>query len=265
MIFLILILVSTISFSYLYHQMYYPDWYFSIIYTFIGLLSSALLLAVLVLLIVLFCKFSSPKNKFKHFLLYQVCDLITYVFNMDVEVVNRELIPDSTFVIFPNHKSKMDVIVIYYAYKRIMSAAAKSTLFDVPLLSTVMRSLNAIRIDRDNDREAVRALLEGIKEVKNGFPMLIFPEGGIKTRETEEMIEVKPGAYKLATKANAVISPVSIIGTSVFHNTKFYKRKKVKVIIHNPIYKEEYEKLNTNEIGQMVFDIVNEGIRNEKN
>ena len=76
------------------------------------------------------------------------------------------------------------------------------------------------------------------------------------------MVEVKAGAYKLATKAEASISPVSIIGTSKFIHMNKFKANRVKIVIHKPIYKEEYENINTQELGEKVFEIVNAGVRN---
>ena len=93
---------------------------------------------------------------------------------------------------------------------------------------------------------------------------IIFPEGGIKTRETEEMIEIKPGAYKLAEWSESAISPVSIIGTSKNATRKKFRTLHVKVIIHKPITKDDYKDLNTTELGEKVFGIVNEGIKDAR-
>ena len=76
------------------------------------------------------------------------------------------------------------------------------------------------------------------------------------------MVDLKPGAYKLATKPKADILPISLIGNSLMTKKKIWQRKKVTVIIHKPIKYEEYKDYNTQELGLLVGTIVNEGIKN---
>ena len=96
---------------------------------------------------------------------------------------------------------------------------------------------------------------------KNGTSMIIFPEGGIKTRDVEEMVNLRAGAYKLATKSGAMILPCSIIGSSQIKSNRRIKRKDVTVIFYKPISKEEYQSMNTTEIGLRVEEIINSGIK----
>ena len=62
-----------------------------------------------------------------------------------------------------------------------------------------------LKINRSSDRDAAKSIVEGIKFMKEGNGIILFPEGGIKTREVEQMVSIKPGAYKLATKSEAII------------------------------------------------------------
>ena len=106
-----------------------------------------------------------------------------------------------------------------------------------------------------------------LKSSRLGFGSLIqissviFPEGGIKDRNNEEMVNLRAGAYRLVTKSEALLLPVSIIGSSKIRTKKFLKRTLVKVIIHKPFTKEEYENLNTTEIGNMVQNLLNEDLQ----
>ena len=73
-----------------------------------------------------------------------------------------------------------------------------------------MKGLGVVPLDRNNDREGARNILEAIKRVKAGNNYLIFPEGGVKSRETEHMVALRAGAYKLATKESVNIKSVTV-------------------------------------------------------
>lgn len=238
--------------------------YFLPLYLVGGFLISAILFAIFILIFIWTAPFSKQNNRLKHKIIYPIVKFVHTILKIKIEVIGKENIPSSTFVVFGNHKSMLDVTILYQAYHTILSAIAKSDLVNVPFLSRLMKGLGVVPLDRNNDREGVKNLLEAIKRVKAGNNYLIFPEGGVKSRETEHMVALRAGAYKLATKPKAVISPVSIIGSSLLAKNCPKKGTKITVIIHKPITPEEYEWLSTNELGRRVANIVNTGIDLEK-
>ena len=90
--------------------------------------------------------------------------------------------------------------------------------------------------------------------------MVIFPEGGIKSRETALMEDVKPGSYRLATKPEVPILPVAIIGARHINQNAPLKKSKVTVIILPAIHKAVYETMTTVELGDHVKALINETI-----
>lgn len=240
--------------------------YWIILWIVLGLICAAITLVILIILVIQIIK--SGKNykaKWKHEIIYQAVKFILMMVRVSTKVEGKENIPPKhPFVVYGNHKSMCDVMIVYKVYHTQMSAVAKNSLANLPILSSLMRSFKVAFINRENDREGVKALLEAIKVVEGGFSMMIFPEGGIKSREVETMVELKPGAYKLATKANATISPVSIVGSSKISKNAPFKRTKVKVIIHKPIQPSDYEGMDTIHLGEMVGKIIDEGVINEQ-
>lgn len=248
----------TALFSYLYlpSNMWYLYW---------GLISvgaTIVTMLLLVLLTVLIMKLTKPTGRFKHRVMHHITHFLLIILGVKLDVYNKERLPKGTYVVYGNHKSMVDAILVYYICNTVMSAAAKSTLKKVPLLPIIMKAFGVMLINRQNDRETAKTMIEAIKNVKSGLGMMIFPEGGIKTLETEEMIDVKPGAYKLATKAGVPIVPVSIIGSSKIRDKKFMRKIKIKVYIHEPILEEEYKDLSTIDLGEKVMEIINEGVKN---
>jgi len=243
-----------------------PNNWWYVLWVVCGILTMLVMFVLLLALNLFIFKITKPQNRFKHWVLWQYVDLILIFFNIKLEIEGKENIPADPVVVYANHKSMLDPVILFYVYrmcnKSIISAVGKSTLNKVGFMHRLMNYMGAISINRENDREAAKEMIVGIKRIKETkMGYIIFPEGGIKTRDTEEMVEVKAGAYKLATKAGAAISPVSIIGTSKFKHMNKFKANRCKIIIHKPIYKEEYDKLNTQELGEKVFEIVNAGVR----
>lgn len=263
-LFLMLLAFGISTFLYIFYLPIVNNWFY-VLYVLCGFATSLVFFVLMLLLALLFFRFSKPQNRLKHAILWHYVDFIMIFLRIKIDVVGKENIPDAPFVVYGNHKSMMDPVMVYYVYHKIISAVGKKTLEKVGFLRRLMKYMGAVAIDRENDREAMKAMIDGIKrmkETKMGY--IIFPEGGIKTRETEEMIEIKPGAYKLAMKGEANISPVSIIGSSKMATRKKFRTFRVKIIIHKPITPNEYKNMNTQELGEKVFEIVNEGVRNAR-
>ncbi|MGM9971579.1 MAG: lysophospholipid acyltransferase family protein [Anaeroplasmataceae bacterium] len=265
MLLILLIVVTAALMSFMYYKLlpvFLNGWSLAI-YILGGILSAIIIWILITLLMVLFFRATKCNNKLKHKILWQYTDLILFAGRIKVEIVGKENIPSEPCVVYGNHKSMIDPVIIYNSYKKVMTAAAKKTLGKIKILKYIMDSLGVILIDRENDREAMKEIIRGIKNINDyNIGYMIFPEGGIKTRETEQMHDVKPGSYKLATKANAVISPVSIIGSSKIASRRLFTITKIKLVIHKPIYPEEYNNLSTIELGDKVLNIVNEGVKN---
>ena len=260
---IIFLLAFTALFSYLYSLLALNSLWFIILYIFLGFITAIIFLIILVFIFIFITGKCKATNKYNHAILYQLLNFVRIVLRIKLEVEGKENIPNETFVVYGNHKSNCDVILVYLAYKRVMSAVAKKDLAQIPILKTIMKNFDVTPLDRENDREAAKSIIMGIKSVKKGLSMIIFPEGGIKTRDTDEMVSLRAGAYKLATKAEVAVLPVSIIGSSKIATKKFFHKITVELIFHKPIFKEEYKQLNTTQLGLMVENIINEGIASE--
>ena len=256
------IILLTVGLTFVYNLIPTPSPWFIILWVFAALITSILIFIVLVLIFFKFAPRKNPMGKFRHFILKNGVFLFVKFYHVKIEVVGKENIPDETFVVYANHKSNMDPLILYLALNKRLTAVGKSTLFQHPVMRNIQETYGAISIDRDNDREALKQIIFAIKEIKSGVSMIIFPEGGIKDRSEEEMSSLRAGAYKLVTKGQATILPISIIGSSEISKRKRYKRKNVKIIVHKSIKYEEFKDKNTTEIGLIVENIINDGVKN---
>lgn len=259
-IFILLILWASFSVGLTYLTGMFSYWI--ILWVGAGLLASLLLIVLYILIYIEIGARTTPKSKFKVFMLRNALQLVFWFYHIHVTSEGLENVPyNEPFVMYCNHKSMLDPAAIYLEINRIVSAIGKKSLWGFWPMNHICKCYGALPMDRDNDRQAVKDMLVAIKAVKEGMPMIIFPEGGIKSRDVEEMVSLRAGAYKLAMKAEAPIIPVAIMGSSEIAKKKRYQRKNIHIIFHKAITKEEYKDKNTLEIGTFVEEMINEDIR----
>lgn len=263
MYFIFLVIVFAIGYSALFYFFVDLSKYFMFLWVPVSIILGILTLVLYLFFYLLIASHTKPNGRHKHFLLRNATFIATTVFHIKLNAIGLENVPkDETYIVYSNHKSNMDPIFIYNSLKtNNITAIGKDTLFKNFFMRLICNTFSAIPINRTNDREAAKSIIKAIGMIKNGTSMIIFPEGGIKTRDVEEMVNLRAGAYKLATKSGAKIIPCAIVGSSHIKSKRRIKRKNVTVIFFKPIDKEEYQNMNTTEIGLMVEEIINNGIK----
>ena len=222
-------------------------------------------LSMLLMMVIMmpYMKFTKIDNRFKHYYIRSIAKFISiFVLRLDIKVEGKHLIPtEGNFVMYANHKSYADPFILYQLIDRPTGMAAKKGIYKLPVIRNYMPWFGCIQIDRENNREAAKSILRGIEQIKNGMIMAIFPEGGIKDRNDEQMVAMRAGAYKLATKAEAPILPITLIGTTDVKHRAPWRMTKIKVIIHEPIFKETYLNMSTTDLADHVMKLVNNTIK----
>ena len=128
-----------------------------------------------------------------------------------IKVTGVENIPDCPVVFVSNHQSNVDIAVFLAEIEKNKGFVAKVEMLKVPSMRDWMRELNCVFMDRNDIKQSARTILDAIEIVKNGYSMVIFPEG---TRSKGVRLgEFKAGSLKLATKSRAPIVPITINGS----------------------------------------------------
>ena len=166
-----------------------------------------------------------------------------------VNVYGIENLPEDKNILFvSNHQSNFDILLLL-AYLPVPKAfVAKVELEKLPFINQWMKRIHCLFMDRNDIKQSAQIIIEGIKQLKSGINMVIFPEG---TRsKTGKLGEFKGGSFKLATKSKCPIVPLTIVGTRNIMEANNYRIKPVTVnlYIHPPIdvttlSKEEIAKL----------------------
>ncbi len=180
------------------------------------------ILFLIVMLVTLFCLpfklftkllFSQRSYRLQSWQFARVWGWITIITTGSrVKVVGRENIPASGPVCFMgNHQSYFDIPALVGFVGSPMGFIAKQELAKVPVLSQWMTQLPSFFLDRDNARQAVKVFKEAAQVMREGQPMVIFPEG--LRAERGQVTDFHLGSFKLAQMAEAVIVPFAIDGT----------------------------------------------------
>ena len=147
------------------------------------------------------------------------------------EVIGLENIPVDRAVLFVgNHRSLVDIVLAVKLIPVPVGFIAKIELEKVPMLRVLMRDINCLFLDREDNRQGLKTILKAIELVKGGQSMFIFPEG-TRSKEEGKFLPFHAGSFKIATKAKAPIVPVSIVGTGDILDDHFPKIKAARVAI----------------------------------
>lgn len=129
-----------------------------------------------------------------------------------VIVIGKEHIPPRGGVVFiSNHQGNFDIPILLGFIDKPKAFIAKKELKKLPIISSWMYYMNCVFLDRSSARAGLKAIQEGVALLKQGYSQIIFPEG---TRSRGDQLgEFKLGSFKLATKAEVPIVPVTIKGS----------------------------------------------------
>lgn len=161
--------------------------------------------------------------------------LIFFLFGVRVKVKGLENIPSSRqLCLVSNHQGLADIPLII-AYVPITAGfIAKKELGRIPFLNLWLRAMKCVMIDRSSPRHARTAIAKAMENIRNGYPMVIFPEG---TRSrSHAMGHFKPGSFKLITGSDCIALPITIDGTyKLIEETGKVTPSKIFLTIHPPV------------------------------
>jgi len=220
-----------------------------------GLIISIAIQLVMLSIIGRFRMGSKLGSKFNHRLVNSFLNLGKHLLRVAVKVTGKENIPKGNFVLVSNHQENYDIIILKPIFKNHpLTFISKESLMNAPFIGRWIKILGNIPISRYADRSAAESIVKGIKRVKSGWPIGIFPEG--RRSFGNELLDFKPGALKLAMKPKADILIVTQYNISnVFKNYPF-KTQKLYVHIHELVKYEEYEGLTSHELAAKVKDTI---------
>ncbi len=170
-------------------------------------------------------------------------------------------LPKGPFIIASNHISYLDIFLLYSILpKNEFLFLGKGELLRYPVIRQYFKRLN-IPVYRGNNIKSARSLIRATQEVKNGWSVVIFPEGRIPD-ENPKQIGYKTGAFQLAKNLNIPIVPITFTNNhTLFSDPSNFlgpARPGIsRVYIHDCISVEDVERMTKNELKKHCFEIIN--------
>ncbi|MGD0630011.1 MAG: lysophospholipid acyltransferase family protein [Terracidiphilus sp.] len=109
-----------------------------------------------------------------------------------------------------NHTSYMDTPVVFAALPFQFRILAKKELWPIAFIGWYLGRSGQIPIDTQNPRATLSSLGVGVKALRSGMPLFVFPEGG--RTPNGELQNFLSGAAYLAIRAQVPLVPIRLSG-----------------------------------------------------
>lgn len=180
--------------------------------------------------------------------------LVVNLSGSKIKVDGLNNLPEGPVVFIGNHQGNFDIPILMAFIDKPKAFIAKIETSKLPFVASWMREMRCVFMDRNDIRQSITAINQGVEYLKQGYSMVIFPEG---TRSgSKEMGEFKAGSFKLATKSGVPIVPVAINGSYNIMGKKSFlvKPAEVKVTILKPIETALLSKEEAKDLHDRVYE-----------
>ncbi len=150
------------------------------------------------------------------------------------------------------HASALDIPILYVYLPFQFRIVFKSELLAYPFVGWHLKRSGQVCINQQNPAASIGAVKSALRSLRNGMPLVIFPEGG-RTRDGE-LQPFLPGAFFLAIKAQADIVPIALVGTFDLlpMNTYHIKCQPLEMRVGEPIPTEGLTLRDTDKVSAQV-------------
>ncbi len=231
----------------------------------LGIVGAIVLLAVLAFLFLwiacLFVDLKKPQkhdNLFYRGMMYFYIRIVMLVLRVRVHTKGLEQTPkEGRFLLVCNHLSDADPVILNYFFRKSQLAfISKRENTNMFIVGPLMHKTMCQQINRENDREALKTILECIRLIKEDeVSIAVFPEGYIKGDGL--LHHFRSGVFKIAQKTRVPIVVCTLKNPKeIFDNLPKLKPTEVWLNLIKTIQPEEYEGMNTVQIAEMVYELM---------
>ncbi len=230
-----------------------------------GTLALVLLHGILLVIMVALVRLDKPPRDTKLF--RKVIDgflhLVFKLAGIKMHITGLEKMPEGErFLLVCNHLHNLDPAPILYALGGYdLAFIAKREVRELyPFVYRALHKMNGLPIDRSNDREGAKTIINAVKLIKNDKnSVVVFPEGFVSL--TGELLPFRNGAFKVATKNGAKIVVCTLKGTKEIPKNMFRRKHDVYFDILAVI--ETESNTHTAELGEQIHAIMSENLKKD--
>lgn len=171
---------------------------------------------------------------------------------------------EGRFLLVCNHIFVADPGILLHYFKdsglAFISKKENRSLF---VVGRIMHAMLCQCLDRENDRAALKTILECIRLMKEDKVSIgVFPEGA--TNSDNHLYPFRPGVFKIAQKCRVPIVVCTLEGTrDIIRNGLRLKHTDVSLHLVDVIQPEEFEGLKTTEISDRVWEMMRADLSEE--
>ena len=138
---------------------------------------------------------------------------VAFLSGIRLRIIGKEHLPENEAVLYiGNHQSYFDIVITYGLMPAFTGFIAKSGMLKVPVLSSLMRYMNCLFLDRDDIRQGMQTILSAIDLINEGISVCIYPEG-TRNHHPDEFLEFHKGSFKIAQRTDCPVVPVTVVNT----------------------------------------------------
>lgn len=197
-------------------------------------------------------------SKFYRWMIGVIAEAAHPILMMRVHTRGLENTPkDGRFMLVCNHLNDFDPVVLLHHFRHsqlaFISKRENGSRF---IVGTLMHKIMCQPINRENDREALKTILNCIRLLKEDkVSIAVFPEG--YTSRDHKFHKFRPGVFKIAQKAKVPIVVCTVTNTfKVMGNLKRLKPTDIDLHLLAVIQPEEFEKITTVELAERIHTIM---------
>lgn len=167
--------------------------------------------------------------------------------------------PNKQYIFCPNHFSYFDIPSMGLNPHDTVFVG-KNDMENIPLFGFMYRKLH-ITVDRLSLKSRVNTLKASFQAIDEGKSLVIYPEGGILTKNPPVMAPFKDGAFRTAIEKQIPIVPVTLSNNWIIlpdQEPLLLRWGKMKAIFHEPIETTGMTLEDVKALKEKVYTIIHE-------
>jgi 1-acyl-sn-glycerol-3-phosphate acyltransferase len=167
--------------------------------------------------------------------------------------------PEAPYVFCANHTSYLDIAAMGVVLRNFYAFIGKEAIAKVPLFGYMFRRLH-IPVNRDSRASGYEVVQRATQLLHQRRSIVIFPEGGIKSKNPPRLASFKDGAFKMAIQAQVPIVPISFpYNWMILPDDRklLFRRHRIVAIVHEPIPTTGLTLDDLESLKKRTFDVIN--------
>jgi 1-acyl-sn-glycerol-3-phosphate acyltransferase len=173
-----------------------------------------------------------------------------------------KLNPKQQYIFCPNHFSYLDIPTMGLNPINTIFVG-KNDMEQIPFFGYMYRKLH-ITVNRASLKSRVNTILASMKAIDEGKSLVIYPEGGMITKNPPTMVAFKDGAFRAAIEKQIPIVPVTIPNNWLILPDETQLRLRggnVRVVFHHPIETKGMTLDHIEVLKKNVYSIIDEELK----